>query len=79
MDVEKMNNPPPSSGRLTPSSPEEEHAWDDQDIEKRIERGARGNEDLSRTKSGISIAETLSLPREIAFVSVICMTNFLTR
>jgi hypothetical protein len=32
-----------------------------------------------RTKSAVSIAETLSLPREIAFVSVVCMAQFMTR
>jgi hypothetical protein len=36
-------------------------------------------DDLERSKSTKSIAETLSLPREIAFVSVICMAQFMTR
>jgi hypothetical protein len=36
-------------------------------------------EDLERSKSTKSIAETLSLPREIAFVSIICMAQFMTR
>jgi hypothetical protein len=35
--------------------------------------------EIGRTKSATSIAETLSLPREIAFVAIICMAQFTTR
>jgi hypothetical protein len=41
--------------------------------------GAEQGEDLERSKSTKSIAETLSLPREAAFVFVICMAQFMTR
>jgi hypothetical protein len=34
---------------------------------------------FGRTKSATSIAETLSLPHEIAFVAIICMAQFTTR
>lgn len=62
-----------------PIANEERPEWDDgSDVEKSTNKD-RSDEHLSRTKSAISIAETLSLPREIAFVGVICMANFMTR
>jgi MFS family permease len=36
-------------------------------------------DNITRTKSTLSIAETLSLPREIVFVSTICMAQFMTQ
>ncbi|KAK7414929.1 multidrug-resistance type transporter aminotriazole resistance [Neonectria punicea] len=36
-------------------------------------------EELARTKSTASIAETFSLPREILFISIICMAQFMTQ
>ncbi|KAF5021102.1 hypothetical protein F66182_6861 [Fusarium sp. NRRL 66182] len=36
-------------------------------------------EEITRTKSNVSIAETFSLPREILFVSIICMAQFMTQ
>jgi hypothetical protein len=69
-----------ASGVSTPIYPMEPRDWDDDDdVEKSMERDGDRHGDLSRTKSAISIAETLSLPREIAFVGVICMANFMTR
>ncbi|KAE9984727.1 hypothetical protein EG328_008344 [Venturia inaequalis] len=66
--------------RTSISGTKEQREWDNVDVEKSMskERRAR-DEHLSRTKSAVSIAETLSLPREIAFVSVICMANFMTQ
>ncbi|KAF4969054.1 hypothetical protein FZEAL_10304 [Fusarium zealandicum] len=37
------------------------------------------DEELARRKSAVSIAETFSLPREILFVSIICMAQFMTQ
>ncbi|KAF4980959.1 hypothetical protein FDECE_17777 [Fusarium decemcellulare] len=37
------------------------------------------DEELARTKSAASIAETFSLPREILFISIICMAQFMTQ
>ncbi|TID22869.1 major facilitator superfamily-domain-containing protein [Venturia nashicola] len=67
-----------SSKGLTPTSMEERRALDDMDAENSMSKDRR-DEHLSRTKSAVSIADTLSLPREIAFVSVICMANFMTQ
>ncbi|KAJ4172353.1 multidrug-resistance type transporter aminotriazole resistance [Fusarium falciforme] len=36
-------------------------------------------EELARTKSAVSIAETFSLPHEILFISTICMAQFMTQ
>ncbi|KAM0541898.1 hypothetical protein ACHAPJ_013044 [Fusarium lateritium] len=36
-------------------------------------------EEITRTKSTVSIAETYSLTREILFVSIICMAQFMTQ
>ncbi|KAK7427995.1 multidrug-resistance type transporter aminotriazole resistance [Neonectria magnoliae] len=36
-------------------------------------------EELARTKSTASIAETFSLPREILFISIICLAQFMTQ
>ncbi|EGU88933.1 hypothetical protein FOQG_15347 [Fusarium oxysporum f. sp. raphani 54005] len=51
---------------------------DDQVAMKR-NNGASPDEELARTKSNGSIAETFSLPREILFVSIICMAQFITQ
>lgn len=62
-----------SSGASTPVSHAERREWDDaDDVEKSMSKDGRDGH-LSRTKSAMSIADTLSLPREIAFVGVICM------
>ncbi|KAH7007199.1 major facilitator superfamily-domain-containing protein [Ilyonectria destructans] len=37
------------------------------------------DEELARIKSTVSIADTFSLPREILFVSIICMAQFMTQ
>lgn len=37
------------------------------------------DEELARTKSAVSIAETFSLPHEILFISTICMAQFMTQ
>ena len=71
--------PSSSSGVLTPPSSTEARDWNDEDVEKRMEKDGNRNDALSRTRSAVSIAETMSLPKEIAFVSVICMANFMTR
>lgn len=55
------------------SSSKDETDGDGNDFE------ASGNDDLTRTKSAVSIAETLSLPREILFVFIICMAQFMTQ
>ncbi|KAL9562750.1 hypothetical protein ACKAV7_013102 [Fusarium commune] len=36
-------------------------------------------EEITRTKSSVSIAETFSLPREILFVAIICTAQFMTQ
>ncbi|QDS68933.1 hypothetical protein FKW77_008432 [Venturia effusa] len=48
------------------------------DVEKSIINDTMDG-DLSKTKSAVSIADTLSLPREIAFVTILCMANFMTQ
>lgn len=47
---------------------------------KTVVNGALGStNDFSRSKTSQSVAERLPLPREIAFVTVICMAQLLTR
>lgn len=41
--------------------------------------GKLDDRDLARTVSTVSIAETLSLPHEILFVSIICLAQFMTQ
>lgn len=70
--LEKMDDSP-----LSPTSP----SIDDRDHLQRTATGQHhdGGIDkasLARTKS---IAEKLSLPHEIAFVSLVCMAQFFTR
>ena len=82
VDVEKAEAESPiASAGTSPTIPQENfsnlRAEDvDEDFEKDIQRK---DDDLTRTKSAVSIAETFSLPHEIAFVTVICMAQFLTR
>jgi hypothetical protein len=77
--TEKMDESPLSSGLFTPTSPTLPQNWGERDMDKEMERVASRDENLVRTKSAVSIAETLSLPRELLFVSVICMAQFMTR
>jgi len=35
--------------------------------------------DLAKTRSSVSIAEQMSLTREILFVFIVCMAQFMTR
>ncbi|CAF3562425.1 unnamed protein product [Fusarium graminearum] len=39
----------------------------------------RDEEELSRTKTSASIADSFSLPREILFIAIICMAQFMTQ
>lgn len=48
----------------------------DEQVEE--EKGTKSR-DLARTDTNMSIAETLSLPREILFVLVICLAQLFTR
>lgn len=41
--------------------------------------GSDGRHDIVKTETNTSIAETLSLPREILFVAVICLAQLFTR
>lgn len=68
-----------SSGVSTPTTSTEPREWEDEDVEKVMEEDGHRDGHLSRTKSAMSIADTLSLPREIAFIGVICMANFMAR
>ena len=50
-----------------------------QAIRKETDEGKLDDRDLSRTVSTVSIAESLSLPHEIIFVSIICLAQFMTQ
>ncbi|KAL3602007.1 multidrug-resistance type transporter aminotriazole resistance [Fusarium poae] len=39
----------------------------------------RDEEELSRSKTSASIADSFSLPREILFIAIICMAQFMTQ
>lgn len=49
------------------------------EIEKEEHGREHGNHDLAKTETNMSIADTLSLPREILFVLIICFGQLFTR
>jgi len=58
-----------------PQEPSHDNGFEDE-----IEKEEQGNQmNLTKTRSTISIAEQMSLTREILFVFVICMAQFMTR
>jgi hypothetical protein len=87
MDAEKSDDyTPESSSPTRPTSLAEISKDDIHDFDDHLQPIATGRQhdghdvfqeaSLARTKS---IAETLSLPHEIAFVTIVCMANFFTR
>ncbi|KAI9710082.1 MAG: hypothetical protein M1820_002884 [Bogoriella megaspora] len=57
-----------------------EEEFDDNDTTTKETNGAAlDNNDLARTKSSVSIADTMSLPHEILFVAIICLAQFMTQ
>jgi hypothetical protein len=74
MDLGKLDD------ALTPASPVSPASFDGGNLQQTAmqdhEHGAIDNVSLARTRS---IAEQLSLPHEIAFVALVCMSQFFTR
>jgi hypothetical protein len=87
MDVEKTgksweNMALPETGMPYSAPQEEPEIKEEYDIEhdgRRADTDHDQGDALERSKSTRSIAETFTLPQEIAFVTVICMAQFMTR